>query len=188
MLQQARAFILMSFLIITTVYIPGAYANALDGEKTIFLIDKKGNAIDIGRVTFDTSGTQISYQLQRHHNKFKDFFLSMKEMKCLEGPELMCHLSYPYTQPHTLTPDNLVWLSHDLLFMYKQPAEFGANFWNGIYYDLRIEDGIIKGTAQAVDLNLLASPPDNLDIPPISAAERDETDPKSRWLPYLEIR
>ena len=79
-------------------------------------------------------------------------------------------------------------LSHDLLFMYKQPAEFGANFWNGVYYQLRIEDGVIKGNAQAVDLNMLASPPDDLSILPFGEWDREELEPKNRWLPFIEIR
>ncbi|MGB1092733.1 MAG: hypothetical protein ACPGYX_11455, partial [Oceanobacter sp.] len=123
-----------------------------------------------------------------NHDGFKDFFLSMKEMKCLEGPELMCHLAYPYDQPRTVSADDMSWLAHDLLFMFKQPGEFGANFWNGIYYDMRIENGEIRGTAQAVDLNQLASPPDDLTVPPFGEWDRDELDPKNRWLPYLLIR
>ncbi len=65
----------------------------------------------------------------------------MKDMKCLEGPELMCHLACPYSQPHTVSRDNLSCRCHNLLFMFKQPAEFGANFWNGVYFDLPIKGG-----------------------------------------------
>ncbi|MCY0965097.1 hypothetical protein [Parathalassolituus penaei] len=166
-----------------------AYADALDGNKSVFLIDKKGEATQVGTVAFSSDGGVIHYQLKMdHHGKFKDYFLSMKEMKCLEGPELMCHLSYPYQQPHTVSADDLSWLSHDLLFMFKQPTEFGANFWNGVYYDLTVEDGVIKGTAQAVDLNRLASPPADLTVPPFAEADRDELEITNRWLPYLEIR
>ena len=100
----------------------------------------------------------------------------------------MCHLAYPYDQPRTVTEQELGWLSHDLLFMYKQPAEFGANFWNGVYYQLRIEDGVIKGNAQAVDLNMLASPPDDLSVLPFGEWDREELEPKNRWLPFIEIR
>ena len=71
--------------------------------------------------------------------------------------------------------------------MFKTPKEFGANFWNGIYYKLQIEDGMIRGEAQAIDLNALASPPDNLNEPPIGEAERDEVDRDKRWLPMIEI-
>ncbi len=161
---------------------------ALEGEKHVYLLDKQGNEYPIGRVHFTAADSGSKYSLHMEHERFKDFFLSMKEMKCLEGPELMCHLAYPYDQPRTVTEQELGWLSHDLLFMYKQPAEFGANFWNGVYYQLRIEEGVIKGNAQAVDLNMLASPPDDLSVLPFGEWDREELEPKNRWLPFIEIR
>jgi hypothetical protein len=175
--------IFSSALVATT-----ASADVLNGHKQIFLIDKKQHEILIGSVTFTPSDGPVQYSLHMAHEHFKDFFLSMKEMKCLEGPELMCHLAYPYQQPNTVTSSDLSWLSHDLLFMFKKKTEFGANFWNGIYYDMRVDGEVIRGEAQAVDLNLLASPPDDLTTPPVNEAERDEIDPTLRWLPNLVIR
>lgn len=160
---------------------------ALQGEKRITLLDKAGNRTEIARVSFEPLAQGSRYKLAMIREQFHDYFLSMKEMKCLEGPELWCHLAYPYAQPRIVTADDLRWLEHDLLFMFKTPKEFGANFWNGIYYKLHIEDGMIKGEAQAIDLNALASPPDNLDEPPIGEAERDEVDRDKRWLPIIEI-
>ncbi|WP_090728388.1 hypothetical protein [Neptunomonas qingdaonensis] len=160
---------------------------ALQGEKTISLLDKAGNRTEIARVIFEPVEQGSRYVLTMEREQFRDYFLSMKEMKCLEGPELWCHLAYPYEQPRIVTADDLRWLEHDLLFMFKTPKEFGANFWNGIYYKLEVVDGMIKGEAQAIDLNNLASPPDNLDEPPIGEAERDEVDTDKRWLPLIEI-
>lgn len=162
--------------------------NPLSGEKKIYLLDKQGTTYQIGSVHFQNKGDYSHYQLHMDHSQFVDYFLSMKEMKCLEGPELWCHLPYPYKQPRTVSHQDLRWLSHDLLFMFKQKNTFGANFWNGIYYDLKIEDGIIIGTAQAVDLNVLASPPDNPDQPVMEDAERDEVEREQRWLPDIVIR
>lgn len=164
------------------------FAGALEGVKQIYLLDKQGAEHYLGSVQFDSNADEVRYTLHMDHARFRDYFLSMKEMKCLEGPELMCHLPYPYTQPRTVQPQDLSWLSHDLLFMFKKPDEFGANFWNGIYYDLRIEKGVIRGQAQAVDLNLLASPPADLHKPPMTEGERDEIDRSKRWLPELLIR
>lgn len=189
MLKQVRTSIL---ILISIFYAGCASADALNGKKHIFLVDKKGHEIQIGHIVFSASDGQesgvTSYRLHMEHGKFKDFFLSMKEMKCLEGPELMCHLAYPYEQPKTVQAKDLSWLSHDLLFMYKKPTEFGANFWNGIYYDMHIDSDVIKGEAQAVDLNLLASPPDDLSTPPMNEGERDEIDATLRWLPNMVIR
>ena len=155
---------------------------ALQGVKSVELLDKSGQRTVIGSVTFTPKEGGSEYELVLEREQFRDYFLSMKEMKCLEGPELWCHLAYPYKQPHKVTVDNLRWLEHDLLFMFKTPKEFGANFWNGI------EDGIIKGEAQAVDLNVLASPPDDLSEPPVGEADLDEVDRDKRWLPMIEIR
>lgn len=162
-------------------------AAALDnGERRIYLVDKLGEQIDIGSLNIINSVAE--YELHVDHAKFADYFLSMKEMKCLEGPELWCHIPYPYKHPARLSSDDLSWLSHDLLFMFKSPGEFGANFWNGIYYNLELVDGVITGEAQAVDLNHLASPPDDLSIPPYGEYDRDELDLTARWLPRIEIR
>lgn len=179
----------ISFLVFLSMLVSGeASADPLDGKKHIFLLDNKGAEILIGSVTFKKSDSGSTYALHMEHEKFRDYFLSMKEMKCLEGPELMCHLPYPYKQPHSVTADDLSWLSHDLLFMFKSPKEFGANFWNGVYYNMHVDAGIIKGSAEAVDLNLLASPPDDLGVPPMNEGERDEIDSSKRWLPNLIIR
>ncbi len=166
-----------------------AIADALEGKKQIFMLDKQGNEIVVGDVSFKPQADGSSYKLHMDHAKFQDYFLSMKEMKCLEGgPELMCHLPYPYKQPHIVTESDLSWLSHDLLFMFKKKEDFGANFWNGVYYNMRVEGGVIKGQAEAVDLNLLASPPDDLTVPPMNEGERDEIDRAKRWLPDIVIR
>jgi len=185
MLKQFTTLVLSLTCIMTAGLVS---AEALDGKKHIFLLDKKGNEIQIGSVNFQSQADVVSYELHMEHEKFKDYFLSMKEMKCLEGPELMCHLAYPYEQPHTVSTGDLSWLSHDLLFMFKKPKEFGANFWNGVYYNMQVEGDVIKGVAEAVDLNLLASPPDDLDVPPMNEAERDEIDRAKRWLPDLVIK
>ena len=122
------------------------------------------------------------------HSLFRDYFLSMKEMKCLEGPELWCSIAYPYEQSHKVSASDLRWLEHDLLFMYKKLDSFGANFWNGIYYRLVLADGQIRGVAHSLDLNKLASPPDDLQSPPVGEYDIDEADLEQRWLPYIEIR
>ncbi|MBW8183627.1 hypothetical protein [Shewanella nanhaiensis] len=160
----------------------------LSGNKHIYLIDIKGKELMIGDIKFSTLAGKTHYQLHLDHRLFKDYFLSMKEMKCLEGPELWCHLAYPYSNPRTISLNDLSWLSHDLLFMYKKKSEFGANFYNGIYYQLSLNNGAIEGTAQAVDLNLLASAPDDLTLAPITEAELDEIEIDLRWLGRLIIK
>ena len=164
-------------------------AFALDeGTRQIILKDNAGEEFAIGTLNLVRDGEQFSYQLEIDHSDFADYFLSMKEMKCLEGPELWCHLQYPYEHASTLSENDFSWLSHDLLFMYKKPEEFGANFWNGIYYEITYADGRLMGEARAVDLNMLASPPDDLTVPPFGEYDRYELEKAARWLPEIEFR
>ena len=181
--------IIASLLIFITFFSSSSYSSStLSGVKTINLITKEGERIPIGNIEFLPSEKSISYQLKVDYSRFQDYFLSMKEMKCLEGPELWCHIMYPYKQPHIITIDDLRWLEHDLLFMFKKKGEFGANFRNGIYYSLTLKDGVILGEAKAIDLNLIAAPFDNLDTPFYGKDLQEEIEHKQRWLPYLEIR
>lgn len=166
-----------------------ASATALEGAKSIYLQDRAGAETKIGELQFTReSNHSSSYQLHLDHTLFKDYFLSMKEMKCLEGPELWCAIPYPYERPKTVSAKDLRWLEHDLLFMFKKLDSFGANFWNGIYYQLEIVDNRLQGTARSLDLNLLASPPEDLAVPPVGEFDIDDADLDQRWLPYLIIR
>jgi len=158
------------------------------GTKKISFLDNKGKELFIGSINFSAQEATIHYQIHLDHKLFKDYFLSMKEMKCLEGPELWCHLAYPYNNPKNITKTDFRWLSHDLLFMYKKSSEFGANFNNGIYYDFKLESGKLIGTAMAIDLNLLASPPEDETNPPITIHDIDEIELSNRWLPKIEIK
>lgn len=155
---------------------------------TIYLQEKSGQQHPIGTLTLTPLDGHFHYQITMHHQVFTDYFLSMKEMKCLEGPELWCHLAYPYHSPRTVTHQSLDWLSHDLLFMFKEPSAFGANFWNGIYYELEWQGDQITGSARAVDLNELAAPPEEQDIPPFTQFEREPAEREKRWLPDIVIR
>lgn len=182
----AGLMLLVSLFFLVT---PVGAASLSEGVKQIHLQQKDGSEQRIGELilTAGESG-QFSYKITLDHHLFKDYFLSMKEMKCLEGPELWCFIPYPYEQPRTVSADDLRWLEHDLLFMFKKPEAFGANFWNGIYYKMALTDNGIYGTAQALDLNLLASPPDDLSQPPVGEFDIDQADLEKRWLPFIEIR
>jgi len=158
------------------------------GTKQISLLDNKGKKLLVGSIDFSVQKAVIHYKTHLEHQLFKDYFLSMKEMKCLEGPELWCHLAYPYNNPRSITKTDFSWLSHDLLFMYKKSSEFGANFYNGIYYDFKLKSGTLIGTAMALDLNLLAAPPEDKILPPITIHDIDELEPTNRWLPIIVIK
>lgn len=151
----------------------------------VLLVDVAGTEHGIGTIEFNADGT---YALEVDHRVFKDFFLSMKEMKCLEGREIWCHIPYPYAMPRTVSPGDYRWLSQDLLFMYKSPKEFGANLWQGIYYQFEETEEGLLGTAMHVDLNELAAPPDSLETPYYDESWLEPVNPQDRWLPMMIIR
>lgn len=166
-----------------------ATAWELAGSKTITLHSRDGQAIPIGTVDFRPAGGRFAFVLHMQHERFKDYFLSMKEFKCLEGgDELVCHVPYPYPNPGTVAADDLVWLEHSLMFLYKRPSDYGAKLWNGLYYRMRVTDQGIVGEPQAVDLNAISAPPADPKVPPFGPAERSDFPAGSRWLERLTIR
>lgn len=177
---------LFSGLLAIALSLP-ASAWELAGNKTLALHSRDGQRIVIGTVEFTPKGEQSSFTLHLDHAKLKDFFLSMKEFKCLEGEEIHCHVPYPYANPGTVSRSDLRWLEHSLLFLFKQPKDFGARLWNGLYYQMALTEQGIVGTPQAVDLVQIGAPPADTSIPPYGPGERSEIPPNSRWINRLTI-
>ena len=151
--------------------------------KQVDLLDKQGKRINIGQLHVHVDG---QFEFMRNDELFTDHFLSMKEMKCLEGPELWCHVAYPYPL-HRQLNDTMAWLSHDLLFMYKKSNQFGAKLWQGVYYKITQEGEQWIGTAQGVDLNQLASAPEQTETPFYDESEMEPHNAQDRWLAKLII-
>ena len=165
-----------------------AAAWAPSGTQSIILDGRDGQSITIGTVTFTPGADRIGIAVQLDHTRLQDFFLSMKEFKCLDTPdEVFCHVPYPHTNPASVTADDLAWLEHALLFFYKAPSDFGAKLWNGVYYKLRQTERGLVGTPQAIDLNQIGAPPDDTATPPYGPGERSEMAPGARWFGTLRI-
>jgi hypothetical protein len=182
--------LLLTCLLITFGSAPstGLPAEFLSGQKTITLHSRDGHATPIGVVNFQPVAGGSSFELQLDHTRLKDFFLSMKEFKCLDGgAEVLCHLPYPYANPRLVRSDDLAWLEHALLFFFKTPQDFGARLWNGIYFRLQRGERGLVGTPQAVDLDLIGVPPADLEVPPFGPGERHDIDPGRRWFERLTI-
>ncbi|HRD85454.1 MAG TPA: hypothetical protein PLF63_09810, partial [Rubrivivax sp.] len=94
---------------------------------------------------------------------------------------------YPYPHPGTVAAGQWGWLEHGLLFFYKKPTEFGAKLWNGVYFRLQAEGDKLVGIPQAIDLNLIATPPAKADQPPYRPALRDDMPAGARWFRRLTI-
>jgi hypothetical protein len=165
-----------------------AQAIELTGTKTLSVVTKTKEKIAIGKVVFTAQeGGAVAFKIDMDHRVLKDFFLSMKEFKCVDGStEIMCHVPYPYKQPGTVTATNFAWLEHSLLFMYKQPKDFGAVLWNGIYFELTNTPTALVGKAQAIDLNRISAP-SNLPVPPYGKANRDDIPVGARWIEAVVI-
>jgi hypothetical protein len=160
-------------------------AGPLEGKKDVVLNTRDGQTMMIGTVSFTPKGDRTGFDLQLDPSKFQQFFLSMKEFKCVEGAEIFCHV--PYTDPDTVTATDLSWLEHRLIFFFKQPADYGAKLTNGIIYTMKINDGSIVGTPQGIDLNAIAAPPSDLTVAPYPASERYNVEPGARWIQSITI-
>lgn len=158
------------------------------GVKQITAITSTHDKIHIGTVTFEPIDAQTSrFKLNIDLTQFKDYFLSMKEFKCLEGQEVSCYVPYPYPHPQTVTANDWSWLEHNLLFLFKSPRDFGAKLWNGTYFHFEQEGSRLIGHAQAIDLNEISAPPEHPERPPYTADHRVDYPAGARWLDQLVI-
>lgn len=181
---------LRSAIIIATLASAAASATAweMNGIKTVRLHGRDGGTVALGTVEFKPQGERTAFVLKIDHDKMKDFFLSMREFKCLEGgSEVQCHVPYPYKQPGTVSKTDMAWLEHSLMFFYKLPTDFGAKLWNGLYYPLRLTERGLVGSPQAIDLNAIAAPPADFSRPPYGLAERSDLPASARWFGKLTI-
>ena len=187
-LPRWRAMLAAGWLLGTAMD-ASAQAAALQGTHRITLHSGDGQRVLIGHVTFTPNAEgPVRFAIKMDHDRFTDYFLSMREMKCLPGgTEILCHIPYPYAQPGTVTDGQFAWLEHALMFMFKKPSDFGAKLWNGVYFQLRRSEQGLVGRPQAVDLNHIAAPPARLDIPPFKPALRDDMPEAARWFNRLTI-
>ena len=168
----------------------GAQDLELNGEKALIAQTRDGVSARIGSVFFEpaTQAGRTAFRVKMDHAVLRDYFLSMREFKCLPAEaEVTCYVPYPYAQPGTIAPDDLGWLEHSLLFLYKQPRDFGAKLWNGMIFKLtRTGEGFV-GKPQAVDLNNISAPPADLNAVPYGQFDRDDFAPGARWVTELRI-
>jgi hypothetical protein len=168
---------------------PAAYAveAAFDGVKDILLHAEDGKTVPIGTVTFTPDGDKAHFRIDWDDKPFQQYFLSMREFRCVEGPEILCHVPYPYPNPAVVAPGDVSWLEHALLFVYKRPADYGAKMAHGLIYTLTMtQDGFI-GKPQAIDLDEIATPPEDKSAAFFTDAHRYPIQPGIRWFDSLTI-
>jgi hypothetical protein len=160
---------------------------ALDGVKDIVLHQEDGKDVVIGTIAFTPEGDKATFKIDFDDKKFTQYFLSMREFKCVEGPEILCHVPYPYPNPRIVTDRDLSWLEHDLLFFYKRPSDYGAKMAHGLIYTLTMtSDGFI-GKPQSIDLDEIATPPEDLSAAFFTGEHRYHIQPGTRWFESLTI-
>jgi hypothetical protein len=160
-----------------------------EGEKSLVAVTRDGKQTRIGAVRFKAAGAgKATFRVQMDHAVMRDHFLSMREFKCLPAAqEITCFVPYPYAHPGTVSASDFGWLEHNLLFFFKQPADFGAKLWNGIIFKFALTPRGLVGSPQAVDLNRIGVPPENPGEPPYGRFDRDDFAPGARWIQELRI-
>ena len=189
MSRLARTLWAAGALALLTALPPAQAALALRGEHQVVALTADGQRTVIAELRLEPTGAGAArYTLRWLTEAFSDHFLSMREFKCLPGAqEISCQVPYPYPHPREVAPGQWVWLEHDLLFLHKSPAEYGARLWNGLYFVLREEGDALVGEPMAVDLNEIAAPPADSAVPPYGATRRHAVPPQARWLRALRI-
>lgn len=161
----------------------------LEGRKQVYAVTRDGKQLALGHVEFTPiDNTSTRFKLTMDSPLFVDYFLSMREFKCLDNAlEVTCHVPYPYQNPSVITDKNFAWLEHSLLFLFKQPRDFGAKLWNGSYYQFERAGQRLIGRAQAVDLNHISAPSSTPELAPYTPDLRTDAAAGARWIDHLLI-
>lgn len=163
--------------------------SVLDGSKTITLTGKDNESLGIGYIHFHNENDRVAYDIEFKETVFSDEFLSMRPFKCIhKSGQMICHLIYPYKKQGYISEQDLVDLEYDLLFLHKAVDEYGINPWNGLYYELKIEKDGLVGLLKEVDLNVLAAPPEDGILRPITSDMLYDAEPEHHLFPVLIIR
>ncbi len=82
-LSNRRRFAAAVFVFLALIAPHAAHAWSLNGVKHVSVQTRDGQDIVIGEINFQPQGDYTHFILHLDHKVFKDYFLSMKEFKCL---------------------------------------------------------------------------------------------------------
>ena len=161
-----------------------------DGAKTITLIGASGERVAIGTATFTRAEDGASFEIALDPKRFQDEFLSMRPFSCLASDkEMWCHLAYPYDLKRKITARDLTDLEYALLFLFKPPAGYGIDPWNGLYFKMSLQDdGVVAGELHDVNLDPLGTPPADRSARTITPDQLTKSDAASRRFSRVEIK
>ena len=167
-----------------------ATAAGLSTGMQIDLYPVTGDPVTVASIDFTENSGAWEYKMTMASDLFSDHFLSMRPFKCFEGPTYMlCYLPYPYPKTQQIKSGMLTDLEYDLLFIHRQSGEYGINPWNGVYYQLRLNEaaGEINGELREVNLDILAAPPAAGVSYPIRPVDLVDVEPDGHAYPTLLI-
>ncbi len=164
-----------------------AWAEIPTGRKQVWLETGDGRKVEIGALEIGRKGDEYSFDFALERSSFSDQFLSMRPFKCIDGEPMYCHLVYPYAKADTIVADDFVNLEYEFLFILRSATEYGIDPYHGRYFVLRLENGIFSGVPRAVDLNLLAAPPEAGATRPITRGDLDSIEIEAERFPRLLI-
>lgn len=168
-----------------------AGAGALpEGRRTITLAAADGARLPIGHVTFSPARDGAGIAVVLDAPEFGEEFLSMRPFRCLpDKREMWCHLVYPYATMGKIMADDLADLEYALLFLFRQPARYGIDAWNGLYFKLALgDDGSIGGALHEADFNVLAVPPSDSRGRPVPHSALTPVAPDAHRFGRIDIR
>ena len=161
-----------------------------EGAKTITLVSHSGETLAIGHVVFKADGDGAAFEVKLDAPQFQEEFLSMRPFPCIAGEkETWCHLAYPYEIKKRITAGDLTDLEYALLFLFKPPAGYGIDTWNGLYFKLALaDDGAISGPVNDVDFGPLGVPPEDRSARVIQPADLTPSDPATHRFARIEVK
>ncbi len=155
-------------------------------ELNAYLTNEEGEKYFIGTLALTADESESNFRFKLANEAFGDYFLSMRPFRCLEqAGQMLCYLPYPYNKPNTVSAGNMRPLEYDFLFIQRKSAEYGIDPWNGLYYKIKPSSNGFLGSAKAVDLNILASPPENGVVFPLTDEDLHDIEAANTWLPTL---
>ncbi len=167
-----------------------AHAAPPIGKRDIVLSNAAGERHVIGQVNFTDAGQgKASFKITMAAN-MEEYFLAMRPFLCLTGPvQRLCWFPV-HNEASMVSDDDLLPLEYALMFMRTRAKDLHVNPFNGLYYKLRRDGQRIVGELYEVDMAPFIAP-DMLPLEerqrPLKAADFNDADPGSNWLPRLSI-
>ena len=179
-----------AFICLTTLFlgIPVAQAEIPTGERTVTLESPSGEKVNIGTISIQPVADKFTFNFTLNESVMGDHFLSMRPFKCLDGETMYCHLGYPYNKKSEFDADHFTDLEYEFLFIVRSPNDYGIDPYHGRYFVIKEQDGALIGEVRAVDLDILAAPPEDGIVYPITEAELDPIALETERFPNIRIQ